>query len=208
VFVSGRNAPALDPLLATHYYDRSAEQQAALGFLADTSERPSVNQNSSNAGSASVAAGEEHSDAAGEQRHCYTPAGTTRLPHGSVGAEAAHRAIAQGNSDDVSAALFKYSAPEEVLVDHVRFYSICMLQLFAFAYRDRLNSFLHIEEEFALICLLSQVMTFPSTCGSCGAPCETRMFVTSILSINIIADFISSNHAWKFMLYVRQSELK
>lgn len=26
-------------------------------------------------------------------------------------------------------------------------------------------------------------MTFPSTCGSCGAPCETRMFVTSILRL-------------------------
>lgn len=28
-----------------------------------------------------------------------------------------------------------------------------------------------------------QVMTFPSTCGACAVRCETRMYVTSILSL-------------------------
>ncbi|CAM6117688.1 unnamed protein product [Calypogeia fissa] len=124
-FIENPNAPASDPLLATHYYDRTAEQHAALGFLAETHDPLNANQTG-------------HSEAsASEQKHGYTPAGTTRIPHGSVGAEGAHRAIAHGNTDAVSAALFKYSAPEEV-------------------------------------------MTFPSTCGSCSAPCETRMFVTNI----------------------------
>lgn len=100
--VSCRNAPASDPLLATHYYDRTEEQHAALGFLAETHDSPSANQTGHIGASAS------------ERRHGYTPAGTTRVPHGSVGAEGAHRAIAHGNTDTVAAALFKYSAPEEV----------------------------------------------------------------------------------------------
>lgn len=36
------------------------------------------------------------------------------VPHGSVGAVAGRRAIAQGNPDEVAAALCRYSAPEEV----------------------------------------------------------------------------------------------
>ncbi|KAJ6926290.1 hypothetical protein NC651_010651 [Populus alba x Populus x berolinensis] len=60
-----------------------------------------------------------------------------REPHGSVGAAAGHRAIAQSNSSEIAEAIFRYSAPEEV-------------------------------------------MTFPSTCGSCASSCETRMFVTNI----------------------------
>ena len=35
-------------------------------------------------------------------------------PHGSVGAVAGRRAIAQGNTAEFSEALFRYSAPEEV----------------------------------------------------------------------------------------------
>lgn len=114
MYVSCRNAPALDPLLATHYYDRTPEQHAALGFVAENHDQPSVNQNGVNVGSASGPAGEQHPSLAREQRQGYTPAGTTKLPHGSVGAEGAHRSIAQGSSDTVAAALFKYSAPEEV----------------------------------------------------------------------------------------------
>lgn len=37
-----------------------------------------------------------------------------REPHGAVGAAAAHRAIAQGNSAEIAEVMFRYSAPEEV----------------------------------------------------------------------------------------------
>lgn len=37
-----------------------------------------------------------------------------RVPHGSIGAAAGHRAIAQSNTEEISEALFRYSAPEEV----------------------------------------------------------------------------------------------
>ena len=36
------------------------------------------------------------------------------MPHGSVGAVAGRRAIAQGNPDEIAAALCRYTAPEEV----------------------------------------------------------------------------------------------
>lgn len=39
-----------------------------------------------------------------------------REPHGSVGAAAGHRAIAQSNSAEIAEAIFRYSAPEEVNV--------------------------------------------------------------------------------------------
>lgn len=35
-------------------------------------------------------------------------------PHGSVGAAAGHRAIAQSNSAEIAEALLRYTAPEEV----------------------------------------------------------------------------------------------
>lgn len=38
----------------------------------------------------------------------------SREPHGSVGAAAGHRAIAQSNSAEIAEALFRYTAPEEV----------------------------------------------------------------------------------------------
>lgn len=34
--------------------------------------------------------------------------------HGSVGLRAGRRAIAEGNSEEIAEALFRYSAPEEV----------------------------------------------------------------------------------------------
>jgi hypothetical protein len=39
---------------------------------------------------------------------------TRRQPHGSVGAAAGQRAIAQSNSVEIADALLRYSAPEEV----------------------------------------------------------------------------------------------
>jgi zinc finger protein len=37
-------------------------------------------------------------------------------PHGSVGAAAGHRAIAQSNSAEIAEALFRYTTPEEVCI--------------------------------------------------------------------------------------------
>jgi zinc finger protein len=95
-------APLPDPLLSIQFFDRSPEEQAALGFLIDAN---TLEQKDGRA---------SHEDKIMKERQTYTPAGTTKMPHGAVGAELAHRAIAQGSSADVAAALFKYSAPEEV----------------------------------------------------------------------------------------------
>lgn len=88
-FVDNPFAPSSDPLLTIRFYERTREQQEALGFLADPSE----------------ASAEENDLRAVERRN---------IPHGSVGAVAGRRAIAQANPDQVAAALCRYSAPEEV----------------------------------------------------------------------------------------------
>lgn len=88
-FVDNPFAPSSDPLLTIRFYERTREQQEALGFLADPSE----------------ALAEENDLRAVERRN---------IPHGSVGAVAGRRAIAQANPDQVAAALCRYSAPEEV----------------------------------------------------------------------------------------------
>ncbi|KAK1563861.1 hypothetical protein Q3G72_034085 [Acer saccharum] len=83
------------------------EQQALLGYLVDPSQST------------------EEAISASDQMK--------RKPHGSAG----HRAIALSNSAEIADALFRYSAPEELMI-------------------------------------------FLSTCGTCPAYCETRMFVTRI----------------------------
>ncbi|WVZ78050.1 hypothetical protein U9M48_025822 [Paspalum notatum var. saurae] len=85
-FIENPHAPSSDPLLSVRFYERTREQQAALGFLAE----PPTEQ----AGEAALP--------------------VSAVPHGSVGAVAGRRAIAQGNPDEVASALCKYSAPEEV----------------------------------------------------------------------------------------------
>uniref|UniRef100_A0A0E0LVU2 Zinc finger ZPR1-type domain-containing protein n=1 Tax=Oryza punctata TaxID=4537 RepID=A0A0E0LVU2_ORYPU len=97
-FIENPNAPSSDPLLSVRFYERTREQQAALGFLVEPpTEEP------------------------GDQpvNHASTVEGNPEVlqePHGSVGAVAGRRAIAQGNPDEVAAALCRYSAPEEVIV--------------------------------------------------------------------------------------------
>ncbi|KAF7145616.1 hypothetical protein RHSIM_Rhsim04G0157300 [Rhododendron simsii] len=118
-FIENPFAPSPDPSLTIKFYERTPEQQAILGYLVDPSQ------------------GRELGDEILSQEINTTADETRREPHGSIGSTANHRAIAQGNSAEIAEALFRYSAPEEV-------------------------------------------MTFPSTCGSCGAKCETRMFVTTI----------------------------
>uniref|UniRef100_A0A7I4B749 Zinc finger ZPR1-type domain-containing protein n=1 Tax=Physcomitrium patens TaxID=3218 RepID=A0A7I4B749_PHYPA len=104
-YIENPYAPNSDPLLSTEYYDRTSEQQEALGFLAQ----------STSSTEPSEAIPEARAAASDHKRVKYAPAGTTRLPHGSVGAIAAHQAIAHGNSPEIAEALFKYSAPEEVM---------------------------------------------------------------------------------------------
>ena len=87
-----RSAPSPDPLSSVHFYERTREQQASLGFLV---EPPSDEE----------ASAEENNLGAD---------GMQNVPHGSVGAVAGRRAIAQANTDQVAAALCRYSAPEEV----------------------------------------------------------------------------------------------
>ena len=85
----GRHAPSPDPSLTIKFYDRTPEQQATLGYLAD----PSQSEGGLGAPSAAT---------------------TTSTPHGAIGATGGHRAIAQSNNTDISDNLFRYSAPEEV----------------------------------------------------------------------------------------------
>nr|GEU58927.1 zinc finger protein ZPR1-like [Tanacetum cinerariifolium] len=90
-FVENPFAPSPDPSLHIEFYERTPEQQASLGYVFDPTQSTEV---SSEAVSSSQ--------------------GTVE-PHGSVGAVAGRRAIAQGNTVEFSEALFRYSAPEEVM---------------------------------------------------------------------------------------------
>ncbi|KAL7614650.1 hypothetical protein Lser_V15G05665 [Lactuca serriola] len=93
-FVENPFAPSPDPSLRIEFYDRSHEQQATLGYLFDPSLSAEVNnQTSLN----------------------NIPSEGTVEPHGSVGAVAGRRAIAQGNTVEFAEALFRYTAPEEVM---------------------------------------------------------------------------------------------
>ncbi|GER57387.1 ZPR1 zinc-finger domain protein [Striga asiatica] len=93
-FIENPFAPALDPSLTIKFYERTPEQQAALGYLVDPSQEDPSTRNTL----------EETSDAPQRQVE----------PHGSVGARAGRQAIAQGNSSQIADALFRYSAPEEI----------------------------------------------------------------------------------------------
>ncbi|CAI5930744.1 unnamed protein product [Closterium sp. NIES-64] len=98
-YVENPRAPEPDPILKVEHYERTAEQNEKLGFLA-----------------APAGAGEDGE--AGEGSGGGAAGDPTKLPHGSVGAELAYRAIAGGNNADLAsnALLCGYSAPEEVMV--------------------------------------------------------------------------------------------
>ncbi|XVF29596.1 hypothetical protein REPUB_Repub15cG0135700 [Reevesia pubescens] len=138
-FIENPFAPSPDPSLSIKFYDRTPEQQASLGYLVDSSR---LNE----------PAGASMEETSNDVR---------RQPHGSVGAAAGQRAIAQSNSAEIAEALCRYSAPEEV-------------------------------------------MTFPSTCGTCAARCETRMFVTRIPYFQEVIVMASTCDACGY----RNSELK
>ncbi|XP_073273550.1 uncharacterized protein [Primulina huaijiensis] len=95
-FIENPYAPSPDQLLMIKSYERTPEQHAALGYLVEPSQ-----------------VGEPYAEP--------TTDGTTGIPqiqsepHGSVGAKAGRKAIAQGNSVECVDALFRYSSPEEVM---------------------------------------------------------------------------------------------
>ncbi|XP_050886877.1 zinc finger protein ZPR1 isoform X2 [Lathyrus oleraceus] len=139
-YIENPFAPSSDPSLTIKFYERTPEQQALLGYSAQN---------------------EGTRDEVLESGEAAASGRTRRQPHGSVGAAAGQRAIAQSNSAEIADALFRYSAPEEV-------------------------------------------MTFPSTCGTCTAKCETRMFVTNIPYFQEVIVMASTCDACGY----RNSELK
>ncbi|KAL5071048.1 hypothetical protein RYX36_021935 [Vicia faba] len=139
-YIENPFAPSSDPSLTIKFYERTPEQQALLGY------------SKQNEGTHDEVLESGEATASGRMR---------RQPHGSVGAAAGQRAIAQSNSAEIADAIFRYSAPEEV-------------------------------------------MTFPSTCGTCTAKCETRMFVTNIPYFQEVIVMASTCDACGY----RNSELK
>ncbi|XP_042444381.1 zinc finger protein ZPR1-like [Zingiber officinale] len=92
-FIENPLAPSSDPFLSVRYYERTSEQQASLGFLVEPSLQEETERQVDS---------ENHSNISQKE------------PHGSVGAISGQRAIAQGKTEEVAAALCRYSAPEEV----------------------------------------------------------------------------------------------
>lgn len=91
-----RFAPSSDPSLTIKFYERTPEQQALLGYQVDSTQIEGTHDEAP-----------EEAVAADQVR---------REPHGSIGAAAGHRAIAQSNSAEMAEALFRYTAPEEVCI--------------------------------------------------------------------------------------------
>lgn len=134
-FIENPFAPSPDPSLTIKFYERTPEQQASLGYIVDPSQP-----------------GE-----AGDVASFNTDNGPGQIqsePHGSVGARAGRRAIAQGNSTEIADALFRYSAPEEVMT----FPSTCG----ACAARSECRMFITNIPYF------QEVIVMASSCDSCG----------------------------------------
>ncbi|KAK8558233.1 hypothetical protein V6N13_038706 [Hibiscus sabdariffa] len=135
-FIENPFAPSPDPSLNIKFYDRTPEQQASLGYLVDSS------QLNEHAAEASMGETNNVSDQ------------IRRQPHGSVGATAGQKAIAQSNSSEIAEALFRYSAPEEVMT----FPSTCGVC----AARCETRMFV------TRIPYFQEVIVMASTCDSCG----------------------------------------
>ncbi|XP_039066827.1 zinc finger protein ZPR1-like isoform X2 [Hibiscus syriacus] len=133
-FIENPFAPSPDPSLSIRFYDRTPEQQASLGYLVDTLQ--------SNVPEASM---RETNNDVDQIR---------RQPHGSVGAAAGQKAIAQSNSAEIAEALFRYSAPEEVMT----FPSTCG------ACAARCETRMYVTR----IPYFQEVIVMASTCDTCG----------------------------------------
>ncbi|CAI0375472.1 unnamed protein product [Linum tenue] len=136
-FIENPCAPSPDPALNIKFYDRTPEQQASLGYL------PNPTQPGEPVATASVERTENDDANSGKVE-----------PHGSIGAVAGHRAIAQSNSAEISEALFRYTSPEEVMT----FPSTCG----ACAVRSETRMFVTNIPYF------QEVIVMASTCDSCG----------------------------------------
>ncbi|KAB2062500.1 hypothetical protein ES319_A10G156400v1 [Gossypium barbadense] len=171
-FIENPFAPSPDPSLSIKFYDRTPEQQALLGYLVDPSQ---LNAD---------AAMEETSNDVDQIR---------RQPHGSVGAAAGQKAIAQSNSAEIVEALFRYSAPEEVMT----FPSTCG----ACAARCETRMFV------TRIPYFQEVIVMASTCDACGyrnselkpggaIPDKGKRITLSVKNINDLSrDVIKSDTA-------------
>ncbi|TYI60905.1 hypothetical protein E1A91_D10G136700v1 [Gossypium mustelinum] len=171
-FIENPFAPSPDPSLSIKFYDRTPEQQASLGYLVDPSQ---LNAD---------AAMEETSNDVDQIR---------RQPHGSVGAAAGQKAIAQSNSAEIAEALFRYSAPEEVMT----FPSTCG----ACATRCETRMFV------TRIPYFQEVIVMASTCDACGyrnselkpggaIPDKGKRITLSVKNINDLSrDVIKSDTA-------------
>ncbi|XP_054779233.1 uncharacterized protein LOC129287105 [Prosopis cineraria] len=135
-FIENPCAPSSDPSLNIKFYERTPEQQASLGYLVASSQIE---------GGQNVASAVEEVEVADQGR---------REPHGSIGAAAGHRAIAQSNSAEIAEALFRYTAPEEVMT----FPSTCG----ACATRCETRMFVTNIPYF------QEVIVMASTCDACG----------------------------------------
>ncbi|KAL7602310.1 hypothetical protein Lser_V15G22238 [Lactuca serriola] len=130
-FIENPYAPSVNPSLTIDFYERTHDQQASLGYLVDQSQtREHENDESSNKNN------------------------QTSQPHGSVGAVAGRRAIAQGNTAEFTETLFRYTAPEEVMT----FPSTCG----ACAVRCETRMFV------TKIPYFQEVIVMASTCDACG----------------------------------------
>jgi len=138
-YIENPFVPSPDPLLSIVYYNRTHEQQEATSFLDHpTSSESAVNKKE-----------------AGPVFIPYALAGTTMLPHGSVGALGVHQAITHGsNSFAMLDEIFKYSAPKEVMT--------FLLTCGACGVKAETRMFVtHIP-------YFKEVIVMASTCDACG----------------------------------------
>ncbi|RVX02733.1 Zinc finger protein ZPR1-like [Vitis vinifera] len=135
-FIENPFAPSPDPSLTIKFYKRSPEQQASLGYLVDSSQLG------------------ESCDEESIKEVKNTSDQMKREPHGSIGAAAGHRAIAQVNSAEIAENLFRYSTPEEVMT----FPSTCG----ACAARCETRMFVTNIPYF------QEVIVMASSCDGCG----------------------------------------
>ncbi|KAL7599082.1 hypothetical protein Lser_V15G22227 [Lactuca serriola] len=125
-------APSVDPSLTIDFYERTHDQQASLGYLVDQSQtREHENDESSNKNN------------------------QTSQPHGSVGAVAGRRAIAQGNTAEFAETLFRYTAPEEVMTFPSTCGACAVRCLFSLTFWQEIPYF-------------QEVIVMASTCDACG----------------------------------------
>ncbi|GAQ90149.1 hypothetical protein KFL_006060030 [Klebsormidium nitens] len=155
-FIENPHAPRPDPQLTQHYYTRSVEQNVQIGAMAEEA-LPDRGPAPGSGPEADGTAG-ERTGGGGAAAGAYVPAGTRYVPgmapHGAVGATRMQAAIAEGSSEAVAQALFKYAAPEEVMV----FPATCGACGAACETRMYVTTIPYFKE----------VIVMASTCDTCG----------------------------------------